>query len=89
MIFYNFETLRLLGECRSQEGDPPSQAEYTSVRDYILTVLCINNGSRSGALVNMTLKECERATLQDECFIVRVKNHKTLYPHGPVNVVFD
>ena len=83
------EAVGLLGEYQSEERDPANQAEYTSVRDYILTVVCINNGSRSGALANMTLKEIERANLEDECFVVRVKNHKTLYPHGPVNVVFD
>ena len=38
-------------------GTMPSQPEYTVVRDYLLTLICINNGSRSGALANMTLGE--------------------------------
>lgn len=81
--------VRLLGEYQDKEGEPPSQAEYTTVRDYLMTVLCINNGSRSGTLANMTLQEFEKATEEDECFVVRVKNHKTLTTHGPVNLVFS
>lgn len=53
-----------------------------------MTVLCINNSSRSGTLANMTLRQFEEATKEDECFVVRVKDHKMFTTHGPVNVVF-
>ena len=83
------EAVRLLGKYQEKGDAEPSQPEYTCIRDYLLTVICINNGSRSGALANMTLQEFERATLEDECFVVRVKNHKTLCSHGPANVVLN
>lgn len=76
--------ISLLGRY-GKEDDTPSQVEYTSVRDYLLTTICINNGSRSGTLANMTLGEFEAATDEDGCF---VKEHKTFTTHGPVNVVF-
>ena len=79
--------ISLLGRYE-KEDDTPSQVEYTSVRDYLLTTICINNGSRSGTLANMTLGEFEAATEEDGCFVVRVKEHKTFTTHGPVNVVF-
>lgn len=80
----------LLGEYKDKEDDMiPTQSEYTSVRDYLLTVICINNGSRSGTLANMTLLEFGQATKEDGCYVVRVKDHKTFTTHGPVNVVFS
>ena len=83
------EAVRLLCEYQEKRDAEPSQPEYTCIRDYLLTAICINNGSRSGALANMTLQEFERVTLEDECFVVRVKNHKTLCSHGPANVVLN
>ena len=84
------EAVRLLGQYDNEErADSPNQSEFTTVRDYLLTIICINNGARSGALANMTLQEFERATKEDGCAVVRVHNHKTLFSHGPVNVVLD
>jgi hypothetical protein len=81
--------ISLLGEYQDTEGEmPPSQPEYTTVRDYLLTTLCINNGSRSGTLANITLQEFENAHKEDGCFVAKVKNHKTFTTHGPVNLVF-
>ena len=83
------EAITLLGEYEGKEGGiSPSQPEYTAVRDYLLTVLCINNGSRSGTLSNMTLQEFNQATKEDDCFVL-VKKHKTFTKHGPVDVVFN
>jgi site-specific recombinase XerD len=81
--------ITILGEYKGKEEEiSPTQPDYTSVRDYLLTVLCINNGSRSGTLANMTLREFRQATKEDDCFIVRVKDHKTFTTHGPVSVIF-
>ena len=84
------EAIRLLGEYQDRcDEEEPTQSEYTTVRDYLLTSVCINNGSRSGTLANMTLREFKQANKKDDCFIVRVKDHKTFTKHGPVNVVFN
>jgi hypothetical protein len=37
----------------------------------------------------MTLGEFEQASKDDDCFIVRVKDHNTFTKHGPVDVVFN
>ena len=68
------------------------RSEWTTchpVKHYLLTSFCINNGSRSGTLADMTLREFEQASIKNDCFIVRVKDHKTFTKHGPVNVVFN
>ena len=69
------------------QGTVPSQAEYTAVRDYLITSICITNGSRSGALANMTVGEFNKAQSLDDSFVVKVKKHKTFSTHGPVNLV--
>jgi hypothetical protein len=73
------------------EGMMPSQSEYTSVRDYLVTSLCINNSSRSGALANMTVGEFKKAQpLLDDSFVVmKVRKHKTFTTHGPANIVLS
>ena len=43
-------TVSLLGQYEKEEK--PSQVEYTSARDYLLTTICMYNGSRSGMLDN-------------------------------------
>ncbi len=84
------EAVRLLGEYQDKRNEEkPTHPEYTTVRDYLLTILCINNGSRSGSLANMTLREFGQASKDDDCFVVRVKDHKTFTMHGPVSVVFN
>lgn len=70
-------------------GTIPSQCNYTVVRDYLLTLLCINNGSRSGALANMTLGEFRKAHEEDGCLVVKVKNHKTFTTHGPAHLILS
>ena len=70
-------------------GTMPSQIEYTLVRDYLLTLLCINNASRSGALANMTLGEFRKSQEEDGCFVIKVKKHKTLMTHGPAKLVLS
>ena len=69
------------------QGMVPSQTEYTTVRDYLITSICITNGSRSGALGNKTMEEFNNAQSLDNSFVVKVKEHKTFSTHGPVNLV--
>ena len=66
----------------------PSFIEFTSVRDYILMYLCLDNGSRTGALANMTCKEFFNAQCEDGSFKVAVLDLKTLATAGPCVIVF-
>ncbi|XP_028415023.1 uncharacterized protein LOC114538102 [Dendronephthya gigantea] len=82
--------IKILGDYQDMACNAvPSQAEYTSVRDYLLTLLCINNGSRAGSLANMTLGEFQKAKKEEDCFVVMVKRHKTFTTHGPANVTMS
>jgi site-specific recombinase XerD len=82
--------VKTLGEYEEKPDETmPSQTEYTSVRDYLLTSICISNGSRSGALANMTIGEFRSAQALDGSFVVKVKKHKTFTTHGPANIVLS
>ena len=84
------QAIKVMGEYEDYGGTlPPSQPKYTGVRNYLLTVLCINNGSRSGTLANMTLDEFKNVKEEDGCFVAKVKNHKTFTTHGLVHLVFS
>ena len=67
-------------------GTMPRQSEYTVVRDYLLTLICINNGSRSGVLSNMTFGEFRKGQEEDGFFVVEVNKHKTFTTHGPAHL---
>ena len=62
-----------------------NQAEYTLIRDFILTEIA--NAHRSGVLANMTLGEFKKAKLSEGSCIISVKKHKTADIHGPARVV--
>ena len=82
------EAVKVLGQFQDKPSvDAPSNAGYTLVRDYLLTLLCINNGCRAGVLSNMTLSEFNKAKQEDSCFVVQVKKHKTFGKYGPASVV--
>ena len=82
--------IKILGDFQESVADKePNQKEYTAVRDYLLTELCNDNGSRAGALANMTLAEFNKAQKEDGSFVVKVKNHKTFTSHGPAAVVMS
>ncbi|CAB3998490.1 Neurofilament medium polypeptide [Paramuricea clavata] len=82
--------VKILGEYEEKPDETmASQTEYMSVRDYLLTSICINNGSRSGALANMTIGEFRSAQALDGSFVVKVKKHKTFTTHGPANIVLS
>ena len=82
--------VKILGEFQNAgEVEILSQTEYTAVRDYLMTEICIDNGSRSGSIVNMTLEEFNNASKEEDCHVVRVKKHKTFTTHGPANIVLS
>ena len=57
--------------------------EYTLVRDYIITSLCMDNASRTGAIANMRLEEVGRAEKSGDSMLITVLDHKTLETSGP------
>ena len=71
------------------ENSHPSQSEYTIVRDFFLTTLCINNAARAGPLANLTIGEYRNARQEGEQYVARVLNHKTLESHGPASLVIS
>ena len=86
------EAIKILGEFQSSnEQGAPTNTQYTTVRDYLLTIICINNGSRAGDLANMTLGEFGQAKKSDEGdeYSVWVMDHKTFDSHGPSPVVLS
>ncbi|CAB4043461.1 Neurofilament medium polypeptide, partial [Paramuricea clavata] len=84
------KAVKILGEIQTcPDNHLVSKAEYTIVRDYIMSLICINNGSRSGPIANMTMEEFQNAIQQDDCYVVRVKKHKTFTTHGPAHLVLS
>ena len=82
------EAINVIGKFEeSAENVMPCQKEYILVRDYLLTMLCINNGSRSGGLANMTLGEFRVAKEHDDDYLILIKKHKTFATHGPANIL--
>ncbi|XP_057304499.1 uncharacterized protein LOC130641636 [Hydractinia symbiolongicarpus] len=69
-------------------GKVPTFKQFTSVRDYILTYLCLDNASRTGALANMTTKEFMTGKMENGVYIVSVFNHKTIATSGPATICF-
>ncbi|XP_066925272.1 uncharacterized protein [Clytia hemisphaerica] len=66
-----------------------SMKAFVSARDYLLTSMCLDNASRTGALANMTLQEFKNGKIQDDTYIVNVVDHKTLDTSGPANIVLE
>jgi len=66
---------------------PPSMKEFTTMRDYLLMYLCLDNASRTGALANMTLDEFQRSKCLSGSYRINVLLHKTLATSGPACIV--
>lgn len=64
-----------------------TQAMYTLVRDYLIAQIMIDNANRAGVVAFMTVKEFQRAKMEDDCYVVEVLHHKTVDTHGPAQVV--
>ena len=63
--------------------------QFTSVRDYLMIYLCIDNASRTGTVANMTCREFLKARFKNNTYQVAVFNHKTVGTSGPANIVFS
>ena len=79
--------VKIIGEFQDNPDAPLTTSQYTLVRDYLMTMICIDNGSRSGPISNMTLEEFSNCSKEEDHFVVRVKKHKTFSTHGPANLV--
>ena len=64
-----------------------TQAMYTLVRDYLIAQIMIDNANRAGVVAFMTVKEFQRAKLEEGCYVVQVLHHKTVDTHGPAQVL--
>ena len=85
---YRSESINTLKRYCSEINPTITRSGFCTVRDYILTYALMDNGSRPGAMVNMTIEEFEKADEQDDGFVVSVKKHKTSYK-GPAHIGFN
>uniref|UniRef100_A0A7M5V265 Uncharacterized protein n=2 Tax=Clytia hemisphaerica TaxID=252671 RepID=A0A7M5V265_9CNID len=66
-----------------------SMTNFVSGRDYLLTSLCLDNASRSGALANMTLEEFKKGSVVEGSYNISVIDHKTLDTSGPCVIALE
>ena len=72
--------------CSASSKDAVSFKNFTQSRDYLLTSLILNNGSRAGAIANMTLREFNMAIVESQGYVVSVLQHKTVSSAGPADL---
>ena len=53
-----------------------TQADYTLLRDYLISQIMIDNANRAGVVAYMTVQEFQRARPQDDKHVVRVLKHE-------------
>ena len=66
-----------------------SKAEFSTVGDYLMTIICINNGSRAGPIANMRMNEYNDARKEGDSFVVLVRKHKTYQTYGPAHIILS
>lgn len=76
----------LLGKLSGAYSMELTQAMYTLVRDYLIAQIMIDNVNRAGVVAFMTVKEFQRAKMDDR-YVVEVLHHKTVDTYGPAQVV--
>ena len=81
------EAIILLGQLSGAHYNGITQANYTLVRDYLISQIMIDNANRAGVVAYMTVQEFQRARPQDDRHVVRVLQHKTVNTHGPAQIV--
>ena len=81
--------ISLIGQLGGAHSLQVNQAEYTLIRDFILTQITVANAHRSGVLANMTMGEFNKAKQSEGNYIISVKKHKTVDSHGPARVVLS
>ena len=57
-------------------GATLSSAEFTLVRDFLLTRFSLDTGTRPGPLNNATIQEYQKAKVKDGCKVMLVARHK-------------
>ena len=77
----------ILGKLSGKHNMEITQARYTLVRDYLIAQIMIDNANRSGVVAFMTVQEFRRAKMEDDRYVVKVLEHKTVDTHGPAQVV--
>ena len=58
--------------------------EVTLMQDYLTSYLCMDNGSRTGAITSMRLEDVDRAEEWNGSTNIAVVDHETLHGSGPV-----
>ena len=81
--------ISLIGQLSGAHCLQVNQAEYTLIRDFILTQITVANAHRSGVLANMTMGEFNKAKQSEGSYIISVKKHKTASVHSPARVVLS
>ena len=81
------EAIILLGKLSGGQYSVMTQADYTLLRDYLISQIMIDNANRAGVVAYMTVQEFQRARPQDDRHVVRVLKHKTVNTHGPAQIV--
>ncbi len=81
--------IKIVGNFMSSSGMHLRKREYTTVRDYLISILCTDNGSRTGAIANMTIEEVRRAEKDGDAMLITVLDHKTLQSTGPAILVLS
>ena len=78
--------VKLLG--KAAEGHELSLNEVTLVRDYFMTQLIIDNGSRPGPIQYARVNRFKMATpnSSETNYIMLINDHKTTQQHGPVEL---
>ena len=77
----------ILGKLSGKHNMEITQARYTLVRDYLIAQIMIDNANRSGVVAFMTVQEFRCAKMEDDRYVVKVLEHKTVDTHGPAQVV--
>jgi site-specific recombinase XerD len=89
---WSMEVVKSLGAFSSgtlKNSDTNKVTDYTSIRNFILTHIVINNACRSGVLAEMTVTQFNNALQVDDNMVVSVVKHKTVGAHGSASVVLN
>ena len=75
----------------SKPADEILHRDFTSARNYLITLICLGNANRSGVLSELSLDDYGRALSTREPnsktpFVVEVASHKTAVSYGPATI---
>ena len=61
----------------SFSDDKPTEAQFLSIRDFLIARIALENCQRPGPLENATLVDLQRVKKVDNRFVMRISKHKT------------